>query len=72
MAKYQPPAPFIAPYSGEIDQKLAMVAEVINRKADVTSTPTYKTVRLIAPNNTVYEISVSNAGVLSTAAVPRT
>ena len=65
------PAPFIAPTSGDIDQRLHQVANAINKKADTTTMPTYASVRLIAPNGTVYAVSVDNSGAISTAVVPR-
>jgi hypothetical protein len=69
---YAPVAPFTAPFSGSDDQKFAMVAEAISRKADATTQPTYSAVLLIAPNGSAWRLSVDNTGALSTAAVPRT
>ena len=65
------PAPFIAPSTGDIDQRLHQIANAINRKADVTTQPTYAAVLLMAPNGTVWRLSVDNTGALSTTAVPR-
>jgi hypothetical protein len=55
-----------------MDQRLAMVADALSRKADATSIPTYNAVMLIAPNGSAWRLSVDNTGALSTAAVPRT
>jgi hypothetical protein len=68
---YAPVAPFIAPFSGTDDQKFAMVADALSRKADATSIPTYSAVLLIAPNGSAWQLSVDNTGALSTSAVPR-
>ena len=68
---YAPVAPFIPPFSGDADQRLSALAEVISRKADVTSEPVYSGVILLAPNGTAWTLTVSNTGALSTAAVPR-
>jgi hypothetical protein len=65
------PAPFVAPFSGTDDQKFAMVADALSRKADSTSVPTYSAVMLIAPDGSTWRLSVDATGALSTAAVPR-
>jgi hypothetical protein len=69
---YAPAAPFIAPYSGDLDQRLALLADALSRKADTTSIPTYSAVMLIAPDGSAWRLSVDATGALSTAAVPRT
>ena len=66
-----PPAPFIAPMSGDIDQKLQAMAGAINKKADITSVPTYAHIHLIAPNGAVWMLSVDDTGALSTMVMPR-
>lgn len=68
---FSPPAPFIAPASGDIDQRLAQVAQAVNRKADITSVPTYNALQLVAPNGSVWAVSVDNSGALSTMEIPR-
>jgi hypothetical protein len=68
---YAPVAPFVAPFSGDIDQRLSMIADALSRKADTTSIPTYSAVLLIAPNGSAWQLSVDNTGALSTSAVPR-
>jgi hypothetical protein len=67
----RPPAPFIAPFSGSIDQRLAMIADAMNRKANMSDEPVYAAVMLIAPNGSTWRLSVDNTGALSTTAVPR-
>lgn len=67
----RPPAPFVAPISGDIDQKLAQVAAAINRKADEQGTPTFAWVKLMAPGGKVYAISVDDIGNLHTTEVLR-
>lgn len=65
------PAPFIAPYSGDADQRLALIADALSRKADATSIPTYSAVMLIASDGSTWRLSVDATGALSTSAVPR-
>jgi hypothetical protein len=65
------PAPFVAPFSGDIDQRLSMIADALSRKADTTSVPTYSAVMLIAPDGSAWRLSVDATGALSTSAVPR-
>lgn len=60
--QFQPPAPFIAPASGDLDLRLAQVAQAINKKADATTQPVFSGVGFIAPNGTVYMLTVDNAG----------
>jgi len=59
-----PPAPFIAPVTGAMEERLAQMAQAINRKADITSVPTYNGIHLIAPNGSTWMVSVSNTGTL--------
>jgi hypothetical protein len=68
---YAPPAPFIAPFSGTDDQKFAMLADAISHKADQTAEPVYSAVMLIAPNGSVWRLTVDATGAISTAAVTR-
>jgi hypothetical protein len=66
-----PAAPFIAPTGGSIDQRLALVAQALNRKADQTSSPVYSSVILLAPGGGAWQLTVDDTGALSTASVPR-
>lgn len=66
-----PPAPFAAPTSGTIEERLAQVANAINRKADASGTPTFGWIRLIAPDGTVWAVSVDINGALHTTQVLR-
>ena len=69
---HSPPTPFVAPASGDLNLRLSQVAAAINRKADITSVPTYSSVHLIAPNGGVWMLSVSNTGTLVVDQMPRT
>jgi hypothetical protein len=66
----KPPAPFIVPTNGTLDQRLAEVALAINRKADVTATPTYGSLVLIDPTGAAWQITVDATGALHTTQVP--
>jgi hypothetical protein len=70
-AHARPPAPFVAPTSGDIDQKLAQIAEAINRKADA-NTPTFAWIKLLAPDGSTWALSVDINGALHTTQVLRT
>jgi hypothetical protein len=65
------PAPFIAPTSGDIDQRLALMASMMSRKANMTDQPTYAAVLLIAPDGSTWKLTVNATGALSTAQVVR-
>ena len=62
---YYPPSPFTAPTLGDIDQRLNVIADAINNKADA-NTPTFLWIHLISPNGTVYAVQVADNGNLST------
>lgn len=64
------PAPFVAPVTGDIDQRLAEVANAINEKAD-RNTPVFYWIRMISANGTTWAVSVDDAGVLRTTQVLR-
>ena len=66
-----PPAPFVAPIDGDINQRLAIVAGAINRKADAVSTPTFASIQLVSPDGSTWMVSVSDTGVLTTTVMPR-
>lgn len=66
-----PPAPFVAPVTGDLEQRLSQVAGAINRKADITSTPTYSSIHLIAPDRSVWMVSVTTTGTLTVTQMPR-
>jgi len=63
------PAPFIASISGDLNQRLAQVADAINRKADATTTPSFNSIVLRAPDGSSWEVSVDVGGALVTAQV---
>lgn len=68
----QPPAPFVVPTDGDLNQRLSSVAQAINRKADITSIPTYASIHLIAPDGSTWMVSVDATGALTTMQMPRT
>ena len=65
------PAPFTAPTSGDIDQRLAAIADALNGKASATSPPAWPFIGLRSPDGTMWKISVDDTGFIHTAAVPR-
>lgn len=67
----QPAAPFIAPVSGDMEQRLAQMADALSRKQDRASDPVYSSVMLIAPNGATWRVSVDSTGALSTTQVER-
>ena len=71
MAK--PAAPFMAPTSGPLIQQMALVANAINRKADIATggPPTFHAIILVDPTGQNWQVTVNASGALVTAAVPR-
>jgi hypothetical protein len=66
------PAPFIAPVSGSLDQRLAQMADAINRKADAGgATTAVPFVGIRSPDGTTWRLMVDDTGVVHTQAVPR-
>lgn len=67
-----PAAPFQAPTSGDIDQRLAIMAAEINKKANSgIAGPAYQFLGLIAPDGSSWRLTIDDAGVLHTERVPR-
>ena len=66
-----PAAPFVAPLSGDINQRLSQVADALNRKADANGASVFPFIGLSSPDGTTWKLSIDNAGTLSTEAVPR-
>lgn len=67
-----PPAPFTAPLSGDLDQRLAAIAGAINRKMDAgVQSAAFHFLALISDDGTTWRLTVDNAGALHTQAVPR-
>jgi hypothetical protein len=66
-----PAAPFVAPLSGDINQRLAQVADALNRKADANGASVFPMIGLSSPDGTTWKLSVDNTGALSIVAVPR-
>ena len=57
-----PAAPFTAPVGGDIDQRLAQVAQAINRKADSTAEPTFAAILFTASDGSTWRLRISPAG----------
>jgi hypothetical protein len=66
-----PAAPFVAPLSGDINQRLAQVADALNRKADANGATVFPYIGLSAPDGSTWKLSVDNAGAVHTEQVPR-
>jgi hypothetical protein len=67
----QPPAPFVAPLSGDLNQRMAQVADALNRKADANGASVFPMIGLSSPDGTTWKLSVDDAGALHIEAVPR-
>jgi hypothetical protein len=68
-----PPAPFQAPTSGTVDERLAAIAAELNRKANSgIAGPSYKFLGLIAPDGSTWQLTIDNAGALHTTRATRT
>jgi hypothetical protein len=66
-----PAAPFVAPLSGDINQRLAQIADALNRKADANGATVFPFIGLTSPNGTTWKISIDDTGALHFDAVPR-
>jgi len=67
-----PPPPFMAPMGGTIEERLIVIADAINRKADKgVQGPAFHFLGLISANGTTWRLTVDDAGALHTEAVPR-
>ena len=67
-----PPPPFMAPQGGSIEDRLVVIADALNRKADKgLQGPAYHFLALIDPTGGTWRITVDAAGALHTEAVPR-
>jgi hypothetical protein len=66
------PQPFQAPTNGTIDERLAVIAQEINRKANAgLAGPAYHFLGLISPDGTTWRVSITDAGAIVTEATPR-
>lgn len=65
----RPPAPVVAPLTGDIDQRLAQIAQAISARS--VPEPTYSAVGLIAPDGSTWRLTVDATGALHTARVSR-
>jgi hypothetical protein len=68
---YRAPAPFSSPISGSVEQRLHLIIDALNKKADQTLQPVYNAVQLVAEDGSVWLLSVTPAGALAVAPVPR-
>jgi hypothetical protein len=59
-----PPAPFVAPVGGDIDQRLAQIATAINTKADSTATPVFSAVQFRATDGSTWQLRISPTGTI--------
>lgn len=59
-----PPVPFVAPVGGDIDQRLAQVAQAINAKADATTVPTFSAVLFSASDGSTWRLKISPTGTI--------
>jgi hypothetical protein len=71
LGPFAPPAPFVAPFAGSIDERLAIIAAALNRKADAVSVPVYTAVVLLATDGSQWRLTVDTGGSLRTQQVPR-
>ena len=58
--------PVVAASSGTVEERLVLLAEAINRKADANAQSVFTSVVLIAPDKTRWEVSVTATGSLTT------
>jgi hypothetical protein len=66
-----PAAPFTAPISGDINQRLSQIADAINRKADANGATVFPFIGLTDSTGQTWKITVDTSGVLHTEVVTR-
>jgi hypothetical protein len=66
-----PAAPFVAPLSGDINQRLAQVADALNRKADANGASVFPYIGLTDSSGQTWKVTVDTSGALHTEVVPR-
>lgn len=65
----RPAAPFVAPSSGSIEERLAAIAQEINRKADRVTIPAVTAIEMTSEAGTPYLVYVDAQGNLRTVAM---
>lgn len=61
-----PPAPFAPLVSGDIDQRLAQIVQMINAKADATVPTAYHSLALIDATGATWRLRIMTDGTLVT------
>lgn len=64
--RFQHAQGYVAAMGGTVDERLAQMADAINRKADSNSSPVFVNIVLISPNKTRWLVSVDDTGALVT------
>ena len=67
---FAPPRTVI-PTAGSLESRVRVLADAVSKKADLAGEPMFSSVLLLAPGGAVWRVSVSDAGILTTAVVPR-
>jgi hypothetical protein len=68
----RPPAPFVVPQTGSLNERVNLIAQALTKKADITAEPVYSAMLLLAPGGATYRLSVDDTGALQVAVVART
>ena len=68
----RPPAPFVAPVSGDIEQRLAQITDMVNAMQDTNTSPTYPWVGLTDELGQTWRLYMQSNGQLRSELVTRT
>lgn len=58
--------PYLAPMIGTVEERLSLLADAVNKKADANSSPVFVSIVLVSPNKTRWLVTVNDAGALTT------
>lgn len=65
------PAPFTAPTSGDLEQRLAQIVGYINSVRSVAIRPTVAALTMTDETGQSWSVTIDSTGALSTALIPR-
>lgn len=65
------PAPFVAPTSGDLDQRLAQIVGMVNSLRSIATAPTFTQLTLTDELGQSWLVTVHSDGSLHTSLVPR-
>lgn len=65
------PAPFSAPTSGDLEQRLSQIVGMVNSVRSIAVAPTVTSITMTDPTGQAWSITIDSTGALHTALIPR-